>query len=402
MQRLLKLIQGTYPLLDQLVVSAASFLTILICTKKLPLEQVGVVSYYIIIYSISLLLNSAFIFQKASVNAPLHKDKVAYYHELLNVQVYLNLLNTGVLTVIAWNIIDIDGYNIILFAIFLFFQQLTDFERKTAYICKTKKDALLSTILTYPLRIVMLALLPIQSSQDILVIFILTSITVPLLQRIKNTNYVKFSGKLNIVKLYVLESKWLIATAILSFMWGRLPVIIVGETLGIAAAAIFMALRSLTNIANLGLELLETYFSPVLGRKYHKAKPSYFSLMIQVFLVGFTLWCCGFVVFYGFNEKIVSFLYTTAYSQYAKILVLFWIIGLAIFLSRLLFIHMRTIGLEKYNFLAFVGGIILLQTLYFLYLINYGIEGMALAILVSSCFVIFIQWITICLIKRNA
>lgn len=369
------------PWVDQAFVSAGSFLTIIICANLFSPEEQGKLSYVISIYLALCVINSTFIFQTASVQAPIVADKTAYISTLVCLQIIIASIGSSFgIIALVW-ISSVSGWNLSLserlaIGIFYILQQLYDFERKIAYIkFNTTRAAMIGMIGTL-IRIGLLILLK-PTSCSVACIYLAAGALYPAMKVI--WDFVKCADPFKLAATYLNQqtssSRWLMASAPLVWVVSAIPTFAVGIVGTLQYAGIFFTIRSLSNVANVFMELLETTVSASAGSYYVSDKEKLFSMLRKIRKLGLAVWIVVVILFYFYGELLLNFIYGQIYVGGVTILLIFWLgIGFT-FLYRVKSVELRTTGEGKTVTLGYLVALIVTAALAYPLVNLYGVQG---------------------------
>ena len=396
-----------FSLSDQIFVSGGNFLTLVICANGLTVSGQGKLSYVIICYMALALFNIASIFNGASVLINEQSNKEKYRKILFVYQVFAALFTSALLTsalffagnYIGWKI---ESVELILVALFLFTQQIVDFDRRIKYICENEKSALLSSVRVYPVRIILLMIFLPSSIKEALELLVLANLFASILVIIKQSSHVtKYVSResVTVILAHLKFSKLIILSALMGWLWSYLPTIFLGYFYGKGLVGILVTLRSITNVANVLMEQVETVSSVVFARKAYKhGEEELGSAVTNILISGTGIWVCGVIVLYFFGHGIVLNMLGQEYANYSGLLVIMWL-GFGIyFIARVFAIKYRSLKNLKIEFLSGLSS--LLMALVCIPLISqYSIVGTAWAYVFISLSAVLVQWILIKYLK---
>lgn len=344
-------VDKSYSLLDQILVSGGSFLTIAVCAHILPLDEQGKLTYTYACYMILLLINIGGIFQGASVRAPSDTNKIHYKVSLL----YLQIAMAFILTTVVIGCLQLFGksidwkpssYEFLYLFLFLFLQQLADFDRRSSYIFSEPKRAFLSSLFMYPIRVALLLLCPNSDFHSVLIILTITTI-IPVFFLIKEIlRYVNNSEIRDYIARAIEHlsfSKLLILNAPLGWLWSYIPVFALGALHGKESVALLVSIRSLGNVANVLMEQLETTVSARLALELYSTGKEGMDAVMQVLIrSGLIIWLVGLIAILFYSKELVLISLGLNYVPYKGILLISWIAYGIYFISRLFGLKHRT------------------------------------------------------------
>ncbi len=380
-----------WSLVDQLIVSGGTFLTIASCARLLPLGEQGKFGYVLTGYMAALIFNMTAIFQWASVEAPRVQDKKAYRRNLAQLQTVLAVGFSLLIAILIYFIeinsderIEFGG--LVAFMFFLFVQQLADFDRRLAYIIFDAKRAVKSSALVYLLRMVIIWILQPADIIGVLFVLIIAAIIpafITLLcavEKIGSEIWNIFSN----LRLHIYKVRWFVASGPLVWIWSSLPVFVLGWGSSLAAVGVFVTVRSLANMSNVALELLETHVSAAAGRLYVADKTSFHLLMLRVRKYGFLIWGIGLVVVITLGRSLLDMIYGELYARYEPIFIILWMANGLVFLFRLNAVELRVANSSRVVAQGYMWAVAAMMLVAFPLTAYYGIGGAAVMVLVGA------------------
>lgn len=388
-------------IIDQVLVSGGNFLTIAVGANLLPIEEQGKLGYVLAGYLGTVVLGMTSIFQSASVQAPVQVDKAAYRRNLASFQIALALLSSFAMALLisilgsrsGWAVSDTQ---VMLLSAFLGIQQLADFDRRSAYIFASPSRAATSSLFVYPLRILLLISLRPSDISQVLVWLSLASLAPAILTLLRGVR--GFTGSRDTLAFIGAQSfgaRWLIASGPVMWLWGYIPTFALGLVLGLEAVGGFVTIRSISNIANVAMEVLETDVASKLGRLNADESVDYRKHLSKLRAVGLLLWLVVLTLLHSLGEKILKSAFGAEYSQFADVLTILWISRGVVFLFRVNAIGLRTTGKSVAVFSGYAAGCIGVALLIFPMLRTLGIRGAALAYVLGAGVVILGQEVAV-------
>lgn len=374
------------PFLDQAFVSGGSFLIIAICARLLPAADQGKLGYVISAYLAVIIFNMASIFQWASVQAPslTDTDRDGYRKRLAGTQVLLAAISAlvsasvvGILSVPSgWNISAGEGAAMLLF---LLVQQLADFDRRASYIFRTPSRALVSSAAVFTARISLLVLIRPDSIFQVLLILFVSGLFPALLTASAGLKGgLALNGAWNFLKGQSNDAKWLVVSGPLAWVWGAIPVFMLGGFVSMEIVGIFITVRSLANIANVLMEILETEFAAKAGRLYVNNRHGFETLFTKTRFRGVMFWAAGAVLIFALGEFSLKLLFGEAYSGYGYLLLAFWACNGIIFLAQLNAVMLRTTKRSASVTLGYAAAVIVMLVAFYPLITIFGVLGGAL------------------------
>ncbi len=382
-----------FPFLEQLLCSGGNFLTIALSARALSLEEQGKVGFMFVAYVAIVMISAVAICQYANINAPRLTSflRKQYYAFLVLVCILLVLASTAFFSVaipalaeyVSWHISDIET---VYFVVYLALQQFIDFYRRTSYIFKTAGWALLVSALTYIPRIILLIFVNFHSFLDVLFILILTSIpgmALFVVDLIRCKNYV-VEGWKRFARLHFIASRWLIASGPLSWLWAYIPVFVLGKINGLAAVAVFASVRTISNIGNTFMEVLETSVAAKAG-VHQASQPSRMKdYMWVIFTVGFLVWGLGVLFLLVVGDKLIFYTIGERYEGYNDLLVILWFVVGLTFVFRVHGLKLRTEGRAKVVTIGFAVSTIIVIIASPSFIERYGVYGAAITFVLGA------------------
>jgi len=350
---------------DQLMVSGGNFLVVAICAHVLSLSEQGKFAYVFASYMALLLMNMATVFRGAAVRAPA-QDQESYYTLLAKLQLIQSILSS-MLVSMAWLYLG-GGFgweatlteSMLLF-FFLLLQQLADFDRRSSYIFFNANRALLSSVILYPVRVLGLILLQLDSIEEVLLILILSALMPALLTliRIGKGMFANGVAWARGVKEHLVYSRLFIASAPLGWLWSYAPIFMLGIFQGKEQVALLASIRGISNLANVLLEQLETKVVADWARMKHvDGEEAMISSASRLLRVGGGIWLLGMALVLTLGEEIVEFVLGVRYAPYWELLVIGWVGYGVYFLARVSGIKHRALGANQIEFVGNFGGVL--------------------------------------------
>jgi O-antigen/teichoic acid export membrane protein len=373
--------QKILPYLDQLLVSGGSFLTIAICAHKLSLVEQGKLGYVLALYMVTIVMQGSLIHNWASVKFPKRKKPQRYFQSLVLMCVVLALVSTLVLCVALYFLASgadwLVSYKVLgLLCIYLLLQQAADFLRKAAYYSHQQERALWVSVMMYPARIVLLSLIAVNSIDDVLVISLVTCVF-PLLWFVrlpKRDHRHSFPHLMRIGLWHLRGSSQLGVMAVITWAWNYIPVFFLGALQGTAAVALLVSLRSLSNLFNVVLEVLETSFASKFAKAY-AATVGWREIIRKEYLTGLGLWLAGFLVLLAMHDVLVPIALGNNFVGYDYLILLFWVAQGFTYLFRIDGIKFRTMGVPKLITLGSFCALIFVVSSGSFVISRYGVNG---------------------------
>lgn len=327
----------------------------------LTMADQGKLGYIFTIYLATVVLNLSLIYQWSSVKAPFVESKEKYNIFLLNLQI-ISALFSSILVLLILKVLSIfsDWYLsaiiCVFIFVFLFFQQLSDFARRSAYVFQTPKEALLNSLQLYPARILLLLIFRPSNILGFSFFLGLTSLLPALKLFVRYRHQIVYPKTFFIeLNKHLREVKWLLLSSPFSFLWGNIPIFACGLILKMDALGFYTTINSITNVGNIGMELLETEFSAQVGKiavQNHKQIKIIFN---KILIFGSIAWVIVLGILFVFGRDIIQLVAGSAYSSGQRLLMVQWITIFFIFIFKVDTVWLRTLGETR----AILNGLII-------------------------------------------
>ncbi len=396
--------QKIYTIADQMLVSGGNFLVIAIALNYLTSVDFGYFTYGYSVYVVVSMVMSAFIFQPVSIMYPEIDEGSEFISRLralnLIIVVAVGFIVCGLLYLFL--LASSTLIEFVFLFLFIVFQQIADFSRKISYITHDASSAFGRSILVYPIRLLLLVLVTVDSTTELYIVLLISTL-------LSSSIELKFilESKIDKHVLYAMfgqlcrQSRWLLANTPLVVIWGRAPIFLLGETVGVVQAGVFMAIRNLMNIANVPLEMLETKVSATLGRTIKSNNKEYLNTLRSILIVGVITWCTGLYVLVNYSSAILKYYGSDKLLGGEDSMVVLWCANLFIFVFRLQSVHLRTTKKTVWIFCSYLLGLIILMLAYFKLNIPDDILRMSVAIVLATIAISLTQFMGIVLSKKQ-
>jgi len=396
-------------LVDQALVSGSTFLTVVLCAHFLPPSEQGKLGYVLGFYLAALTLNMAMVFQGASVRTASEADKSGYLTVLFVIQFVVAV----VITVLLLTVLSVFGssfgwipspHEAAYLAGFLFFQQLADFERRTAYIFTGGGQALGVSLRTYPARIVTLLVIAPTTIEAVLLITMLTSLL----------GAISIGSKWNAIKTaqgeklqraweHLRFSAWLMVSAPLNWMWAHIPTFALGLIRGPESVAILVSLRSLATATNVIVEQVEIQIPVRMARRRHQSGiVAVEEIARMVHLAGTLFWMVGLVGILLAGKWIIALLFGQHYQDYAPLLAILWVAYWLQFLAKVYALKHRALYNLRVESLGSLGAVVSALLLAYPLIHVYGVYGAGWLTLATALLVGGMQYLAARLFQPHA
>ena len=389
-----------YPFLDQLVTSGGNFLTIALCARVLSIEEQGKVGFLFIAYVAIVMIGSVSIYQHASIQAPrLSSSQNKLYFACLLMICILLVFGMALLLVIvapfiaelvSWNIISVEVAYLVAY---LALQQMADFLRRTSYIFKASSNALLISSITYLPRIILLVVLSLHSFVDVLHILIISSL--PAAGVFVYEVFIHKSYLCTGVRLYgrrhIKSSCWLILSGPLTWLWAYIPVFVLGRIEGLSSVAVLASVRSVSNVGNTLMEVLETSIAAKAGVRQAIHPGAMKTFLKAVSRFGFLLWGVGLLFLLFLGKEVILLTIGRQYSEFHSLLLLLWCVVGVTFMFRVHGLKVRTEGRSAIVTAGFAVSTISVIVASPFYVAQYGVYGVAVTLIIGASINLFSQ-----------
>ena len=167
--------------IEQALVSATSFLVVVLCASSLPHEEMGKLGYIISAVMATVVFNFTLIFQFANTYLPKADSPFFYRASLYWLQIIL-AITIAIFILSAFSLLgDVLNWKLsksesILMIVFLLMQQLSDFARRNAYLTENIKGALIVSTCVLLVRTILLFIMKPKGIDEVLEIFVLSLI----------------------------------------------------------------------------------------------------------------------------------------------------------------------------------------------------------------------------------
>ena len=386
-----KKIFGNWTVFDQALVSGGNFLLIVICAQKLSVEDQGILIYVVSIYYFILFLNIALYTAGSAVtNAKktTYENKI-YYNILAKSQILSALIISFILYPVIYYINEyyawgLGYFDISMLLIFIFFQQLSDFYRRSAYIFFAAKIAAISSLLLYLPRVVALSMIERNNPDQVYMILALSSLLpVMLLINELSRSKVQFVKNIRVLVEHFYFSRILVVSSLLSWFWSFIPLYVLGFYRGTESVAILGSVRSVVNFVNVFLEQIEISFAAKLPHLFiNGPKKSIRNFILKLVGAALAFWFIGFIVFSFYGGRILGFILGENYFTYGAILLILWGSVLGYFLSRIISIYSRSKFNKKTEYFGSIASVLAAILVTPPLVRSFGVNGAAISFLV--------------------
>ncbi len=395
-----------YTIIDQIFVSGGSFLTIAISAQFFPVSEQGKFGYIIATYLGIVVINTTLLFQWATIQSPKENDQKEFRRRLAGYQLSLAIVSSAAGCLLLWLLGKGSGWSLkiidnLAIYIFLFFQQLADFDRRSSYLFFNAKRAAKISVAVYVARIFLLIIVGPNNVVALMFIMGLTAfISAIRVIDLGIRDSVKLGQSLSLIKEQSPSAKWLMASGPLVWAAGTMPVYFLGLIAGLTAVGVFVTIRSLTNAANVAMEILETEVATRAAR-FSVSKPEEYRLLFKkVNIIGGIFWAVGCAVLVMWGGEILKFIYGSSYSKYNSLLLVLWLATGITFAYRVNAVRLRTSEKSKIVTVAYLFSVAAILASAYPLIIYFGVAGAALLVCVGVTANYISQWL-ICRLTLN-
>ncbi len=325
--------KGLLSILDQIGVSGGNFLIVILCSHYCDAQEMGKLAYILTLYIlITLVYVSAIFYPAPVINSRLDgQESLDYRTWLLKYHLILGIT----LCIILISLLKVYGHKTNwnpnyqeLFLIFslLISQQISDFYRRSCYVFSGPKEATFVTLPSNILKIIVLIF--VQPKSFAVVAIILTAISTPIAIFVILKYLLGHPSTIrkSVTREHFSFAKWAVLSAPLAWLAFYMPMLYVGVYQGLILLGVLQSLRSIINVGNIFMELLETLIpkwlagiSSTIGNK-EMLKANL--LLVKIAMIA---WLIGFITIVGLHKIIIETLTPYSSKSYGMILVLFWI-----------------------------------------------------------------------------
>lgn len=381
---------SSFAFLDQLVVSGGNFLTIVILAKFFEKDVVGVYGYIFSFSVLTYVLNSALIYQPVTVLEKNTKNKWKLYKSIFFSHVVIAIVLSLIIQMGLIFLID-SGSQECGLALFSYFvmHQLADFSRKTAYIFFSAERAFVISLSIFPIRV--LSLFFSNWDAEALYFSLIISVLIPSIYQVLLILSVKGKASVICVRQILSESKWLAASVPLAWGWGYFPVFVLGEIYSLHEVGILAALRSVTNVGNVFLEVLETKGAVLYAKYHHSSHLTIEDIHQKIRRFLFFVWVVLLIIFSAFGDVVLVNLYSGEYQKYHFTLILLWVMQGFVFSFRAQNVFIRTKKESRRIMSGYLVGFSAVCVSSYPLVSQWSINGAAMTILVGALFIMIGQ-----------
>jgi O-antigen/teichoic acid export membrane protein len=347
-----RVFQHALPFVEQALSSLGTFGTLILGARSLDLTDQGALGLAFMLLALNTGVMVSFLFQPAAVvvHGRAADPSTLNYRKAFTVGgAMLTTAMAPIFSLIWWALVVASGRQVtgleLTIALVVFLVQLaSDFKRRSAYVVETAREALLISALTTLPRLVALALLQPATLSGFLLVLAATAIPGASLS-LRDVVRARYSlgsaaaflrshGATNAALLVVGPLAWLCQSA---------PAQLLGLTYNIGAVGILTTLRSITNAANLMIEVVDTQLIASMARarrKHGLVAPR--RIILRLGMPIFLLWLLGLIALALMGRDLVGLLAGETYATHAWLLLPLWGSSLSLLLYRLSSVYFQT------------------------------------------------------------
>jgi O-antigen/teichoic acid export membrane protein len=388
----------SWSVLDQIAVSSGNFLTIFLGAMLLGLEDQGILVFLLTFYFFVLVMSISLVYAPIQNIYPRLQCGLIYiysaflYHLLLSVVIILCVFLL-ITSISSFSSFEITNEVLILFLIYIFFQQIADFIRRVSYVFLNPKYSFLFSFLLYIPRIAVLMFLMPHNLEDyvnfLLVATLVSTLVILLLffKEIFRFGSLKFD--LSCLYEHVKFSKNIAYSAPMGWLVGYLPTVLLGIFSGPVLMGILGTFRSFIGVANVLVEMIEVSLIPKLVQYYQSGKSE---LVNRIFIYVVAIFVCFSAIAMSIVYISFDFVVSMINENYVKYMDIFLIlIGAYVFyfLSRMYVLYFRVSSVTsvevKFSLLSIITMFSLIPLIYY-----FDIVGAACVFLLTPLIAILI------------
>lgn len=378
-------------LVDQMAISGGNFLTLLLCARLLPSDEMGKIGFIFAAYMATVLLNVSLIFQNASSHASRYQRSCTYQLALRRLQLGSSVAVSALICAIFYAFPALTGWQASLVEItwvaaFLLSQQLADYYRREKHLLNEPHYAAVMSTLLVSTRLLLLILVPMAGAGDTTVLLTLSAAPAALLVLFHHYrgSAPGLARTRRIIRWHLDGARFLLAAAPVGWLWSYLPLFMLGQVKGLAAVGAFTAARSLANAFNIFLELLETRIAALAGMAYARSPDQLTPFLFKAGMLGLGVLSVLGGGIYLFRHDLVAIAYASRYPELGEPLAILVLAQLLTLGFRLSAIRFRTIQLQHAVFWGYVAGAIAVAVSAYWLIERQGIEGAAWSIVIGA------------------
>ncbi|RME56247.1 hypothetical protein D6779_10910, partial [Candidatus Parcubacteria bacterium] len=191
------------------------------------------------------------------------------------------------------------------------------------------------------------------------------------------------------------DGKWMTLNIPINWAWGHSPVYLIGGILGMKAAGVYAAIRSITNVANVAMEMIPTFFASRLSQHFSTGDGQRYTLYLsKLGLIGFVAWALGLIVLIDCSNVILGTVLGDNFKEYGLIIQVFWGVSLIQFAFHLQALHLRFIGKTFAAPIAHAVGVLVLAISFYQFR-DSGLLAMGWALIAGGMSIVTVQLLVV-------
>lgn len=383
-------------LIDQLSISLTNFLMIVLLARTLENEAVAKYSFAYSMFLLVFMIANALIYQHvlALKNDDLDDTVINKYRSLnfLLTLASFPFLYLGYLF-LASDAGETFQLEVMLILFYILINQTADFERRILYYYNKlsfMKPAYISLFILF-MRIALFFFMEPSSFFSFLILMIIPGIPIMLYSLYKIKVNIIFDNFSYFFWKQFRDGKWLIVNIPVNWGWGQAPLYLTTLLLNLHSAGIFMAIRSVTNVGNIAMELIPTYFGARISKLFHENRQFYIKYIFKLLIGGSIIWLCCFFMLLALGDLILEYVLGIKYIKYNELFLLFWIFSLLLFYSRVLSIHIRLVSMTHILPYSYFAATVVMIGMALLPIIGMNMNGLAYSMIFGVIALLGIQ-----------
>lgn len=206
------------------------------------------------------------------------------------------------------------------------------------------------------------------------------------------SNFIKWNFNYSYCKTLLFQAWPLILSGIIIMMYMRIDQIMIGEFLGEKAVGLYSVSTRFTELWYFIPSVFATSFFPKLVEKYNTNKKTYFEVCLKLLKLLFLISFAIAIFFAFFSNLIINFLYGFAYITSVFALQISIWTGIFVFWGVAAGNMLVIENLNKHNLIKSIQGLLINVTLNYILIPKYGINGAAIATLISQFYASYIYY----------
>jgi O-antigen/teichoic acid export membrane protein len=382
-----------YSIIDQSVVSGGNFISTLLIVRLVGISNFGIFSTCLIFLLFISSFYTASIVSPMMAIVPKRENTNQYFGSALIFQLTFSAFAFIVAFFICFAYFKFSNFalgvsTVFNFSIAVLFHHLQDFFRKSFFAVKKYRYALITDILTYIVRLLVLFYFIWKSKYinlgDVFLIYFFTS----LLGCIYGALRFKYSFENIDLKKDVLAhyeiAKWLIPSGLLKWTSLDLFFIMASIILGPIALGVLKLSQNIVSIYNLFLLGLENFVPLKAGAVYFNSGLKGLVLFTKKIILSGALFTALFgIVVSFFSKQIIVFFYGQKFAQHYEYIYWFSIFILLMYFNSIITIFLITISKTSIIFKSYIAASIFSLIIFYPLITYLNIEGALIGMLFS-------------------